>query len=207
MVAPQELSGDKEEGWTVVSSKRTLRRLRKISKKNSQTSVGSTSNTSNSEVIQASSDNGSIKSGESSTSWASIVKRSMKMNIPKINIDITSVTSSKSSDESTNEVKFIKTTKNTSSTDVTNDVPIVSPPKIINVPYSDMNKKPRSLFFDDETTIDDQDNNNKDLVQNEETQSTEFVPTEQKESEPDRETPKEKKRILRLLLVQPALLK
>ena len=96
-------------------------------------------------------------------------------------------------------------TKNTSGTEVTSDVPIVSPPKIINVPYSDMNKTPRSLFFDNETTIEDQDNNNKDLVQNEETKSTEFVPTEQKESEPDQETPKEKKRILRLLLVRPAL--
>ena len=63
MVAPQELSGDNEEGWAVVSSKRTLRRLRKISKKNTARSVGSTSSTSNQEVIQASSDNGSIKSG------------------------------------------------------------------------------------------------------------------------------------------------
>ena len=142
MVAPQELSGDKEEGWTVVSSKRTLRRLRKISKKNTERSVGSTSNTSNSEVIQASSDNGSIKSGESSTSWSPIVKRSMKMNIPKINIDITSVTSSKSSNESTNEVKFIKSIKNTSGTEVTSDVPIVSTPKIINVPYSDVKATP-----------------------------------------------------------------
>ena len=68
-----------------------------------------------------------------------------------------------------------------------------------------MNTTPRLLFFDNETTIEDQDNNNEDLVQNKETQSIEFVPPEQKESEPDRETPKEKKRILRLLLVQPAL--
>ena len=205
IVAPQELSGDNEEGWTVVSSKITLRRLKKISKKQITRSVGSTSSTSDQEVIQASSDNRSIKSGDSSTSWSSIVKRSMKMNIPKVNIDITSITSSKSSNKSTNEEKFIKSIKNPSGTKTTSEVPIVSPPRIINVSYSKVKGTPKSLFHDNGITIEDQDNNNKEFVQNEETQSTEFVPSEQNESEPDRETQKEKKRILRLLLVQPAL--
>ena len=154
MVAPQELSGDNEEGWTVVSSKITLRRLKKISKKQITRSVGSTSSTSDQEVIQASSDNRSIKSGDSSTSWSSIVKRSMKMNIPRINIDITSTTTSKTSEGSTNEVKFIKSIKNPADIHTTSEVPIVSPPKIINVPCSDEKGSSKSLFHDNEITID-----------------------------------------------------
>ena len=120
------------------------------------------------------------------------------MNIPKINIDITSVTSSKSSNESTNEVKFIKSIKNPTGTKTISEVPIVSPPRIINVPYSKVKGIPKSLFHDNEITFEDQDKNNKDLVQNEEIQSTEFVPTEQKETESDQETPKEKKRIFEI---------
>ena len=102
MVAPRELTGDNEEGWTVVSSKRTLKYWERSPRKKKQKSVGSISITSDEEVIQASSENGSVKSRDSSTSWSSIVKRYMKMNIPRINIDITSTTSSKTFEESTN---------------------------------------------------------------------------------------------------------
>ena len=68
MIAPQEITGDNEEGWIVVSSRRTLRRLRKISKNQPTKSLSSNSNTSYEAVVQASSENGSAKSSKSSTS-------------------------------------------------------------------------------------------------------------------------------------------
>ena len=78
----------------------------------------------------------------------------MKMNIPRINIDITSTTTSKTSEGSTNEVKFIKSIKNPADIHTTSEVPIVSPPKIINVPCSDEKGSSKSLFHDNEITID-----------------------------------------------------
>ena len=94
-----------------------------------------------------------------------------------------------------NEVKFIKCVKNPADTHTTSEVPSISPPRIINVTYSDEKGTSKSLFHDDEITIDDQDNENKESVQNEETQNTKSVPPKQKESVPDRDTQQEKKRI------------
>ena len=70
MVASQEITGECEEGLTVVSSIRTLRRWWKISKNNTAKIKSSNSNTSEEEVVKASSENNSIKSSNSRTSWS-----------------------------------------------------------------------------------------------------------------------------------------
>ena len=87
MISAQELSGDCEEGWTYGASRETLRRLRKISKNNATKSNSRNSNTSDKEVVQASSENESIKSSKSGISWSSIVKDPFQSSIKVYNFD------------------------------------------------------------------------------------------------------------------------
>ena len=81
MIAPQELTSECEEGWTVVSSKRTLQKLRKI-KKSTNKKYKSTDHTSAEEQKEPkiSSANNSVKSASSRESWSS-VERALKMDM------------------------------------------------------------------------------------------------------------------------------
>ena len=103
MVAPRDFNRETEEGWTVVTSKRTLLKIRKA-KKNIK------KNYKNNEKV-ASSDDVSMETTPSNEStWSSIVKRSLKMDVPRVSIEIASTSSaSKQSNESENEVQYLKT--------------------------------------------------------------------------------------------------
>ena len=97
MVAPQELTSECKEGWTVVPSKRTLQKLRKLKNSTNRKCKKSTDHTSaevhNESTI--SSANNSVKSASSKESRSSIVKRTLKMDVPRVSIEICSKTTSK----------------------------------------------------------------------------------------------------------------
>ena len=126
MVASQELTGDYEEGWTVVSTKKTLQRLRNISKNNTT----------------------KIKSSNSKTSD-----------------DIANTTTSRTAKESSNEVQFIKSIKNQVYKKITSDPSVVSPLQVITVPFCDNNSSVDSLFHEDESIVEEQEDKDKEIIQ------------------------------------------
>ena len=81
MVAPRDFHRETEQGWTVVTSKKTLRKFKK-NKKNIDKNHKNKKNT-------ASSVTNTVKSTSSNDqSWASIVKKTLKMSIPKVDSDM-----------------------------------------------------------------------------------------------------------------------
>ena len=75
MVAPRDYHREPEDGWTVVMSKKNLRKTRKNKKNDFK------------KVFDASSVVDSVKSTTSDdSSWASIVKRYLKTKVPKVNL-------------------------------------------------------------------------------------------------------------------------
>ena len=155
MVAPQELASECEEGWTVVSSKRTLRKIRKLRKlrSNSTKSLKSTDYSSDEENQEPkiSSANASVKSTSSGESWSSIVKRALKMDVPKVSLSIHSTPSTKSKESSNNEVQYIKTVTAKINEDAKKNSQVTSPPKVIMVPQDKENSSEHSFFHDEES--------------------------------------------------------
>ena len=198
MVATQELTSEGEEGWTVVSSKRTLQNLRKIKNSTNQKCKKSTDQTS-AEVhneSKSSSANDSVKSASSKESWSSIVKRALKMDVPRVSIRICSKTTSKTQESSENEVQFIKTVKSKINKDMEENLPVISPPKIIMVrPQRKEKSSVHSFFHDDEsmtTQINQEPNDIISIKSTEDYKNTNFG---QNETDPDQANCKENKRV------------
>ena len=55
--------------------------------------------------------NDSVHSSNSGTSWSSIIKRLLKINAPKISIEVGITTTNKISEDLSNEIQFTKTIK------------------------------------------------------------------------------------------------
>ena len=126
MVAPRDFNRETEDGWTVVTSKKTLRRIRKAKK-----------NQKNYEN-DASSEDFSIKSTPSNeSSWSSIVKRSLKMDVPKVDIKF-NVPYQPTQNRENNGTKSPKPMNNKKNEGVTSKPPAKpSPPEIINISDDD----------------------------------------------------------------------
>ena len=110
MVAPREFARGSEDGdgWIEVSSKKNLRKQKKFLKKKPSKDISFFSAENNQDEVSSASD--SNKSDTSGSSWASILKRSLKMDVPRVSIDIASTsTDSKNSEDLKNEVKYLKT--------------------------------------------------------------------------------------------------
>ena len=139
MVAPREFARGCEDGdgWIKVSSKKNLRKNKGIHKNKPTKDITFFSKENNQDEVSSASD-ASIKSDSSGTSWSSIVKKSLKMNVPRVSIDIASTSStSKQSVDSNNEVQYLKTVR-TCGVKVNKPPPKVQvPPKIITVLDSD----------------------------------------------------------------------
>ena len=76
MVAPRDYHGKPEDGWTIVTSKKNLHKIRR-NKKNDMKNMFDTLS-----VVD------SVKSTTSDdSSWASIVKRSLKTKVPEMKFD------------------------------------------------------------------------------------------------------------------------
>ena len=92
MVAPHDFHRETEQGWTVVTSKKTLHKFKK-NKKNIDKNYKNKKNT-------AFSVTNTVKSTSSNDqSWASIVKKTLKMSIPNIDSDMSFSGSANSSPE------------------------------------------------------------------------------------------------------------
>ena len=168
MVAPQELASECEEGWTVVSSKRTLRKIRKLRKlrSNSIKSSKSTDHSSSEEIQEPkfSSANDSVKSASSGESWSSIVKRALKMDVPKVSLSIHSTPSTKSKESSSNEVQYIKTVKAKVNENMKKNPQVTSPPKVIMIPQDKENSSEHSFFHDEESMTTLSNHEQKDII-------------------------------------------
>ena len=126
MVAPRDFNRETKDGWTVVTSKKTLRRIRKAKK-----------NQKNNEN-DASSEDFSIKSTPSNeSSWSSIVKRSLKMDVPKVDIKF-NVPYQPTQNRENNGTKSPKPMNHKKNEGVTSKPPAKpSPPEIINISDDD----------------------------------------------------------------------
>ena len=123
MVAPCHFHCESQEGWAVVTSKKTLHKLKKNKKyisKNKKNTASSIADT----VKSTSSDD---------LSWASIVKKSLKMSIPKVNSDM----SFSESGNSSPEVSFFKKFKKEDDEWMVIPEQPVYPPEIINISDDD----------------------------------------------------------------------
>ena len=112
MVAPREFARGSEDGdgWIEVSSKKNLRKQKKFLKKKPSKDISFFSAENNQDEVSSASD--SNKSDTSGSSWASILKRSLKMDVPRVSIDIASTsTDSKNSEGFNNDVKYLKTVR------------------------------------------------------------------------------------------------
>ena len=153
MVAPREFARGCEdgEGWIKVTSKKNLRKNKGIHKNKPTKDITFFSKENNQDEVSSASD-ASIKSDSSGTSWSSIVKKSLKMNVPRVSIDIASTSStSKQSSDSNNEVQYLKTVR-TCGVKVNKPSKVQVPPKIITVPDSDEASISESEFSEDECT-------------------------------------------------------
>ena len=197
MVAPQELTSECEDGWTVVSSKRTLRKLRKMKKSTNQKCKESTDKTSAEVHIKSksSSANDSVKSTSSKESWSSIVKRALKMDVPRVSIEICSKTTSKTQESSENEVQFIKTVKPGTNKHMEENQPAISPPKIIMVPQGKAKSSVQSFFHDDESMSTQTNQEPDDINSIKSTEDYESTNSGHIETNPDRANCKENKRV------------
>ena len=137
MVAPCHFHCESQEGWAVVTSKKTLHKLKKNKKyisKNKKNTASSIADT----VKSTSSDD---------LSWASIVKKSLKMSIPKVNSDM----SFSESGNSSPEVSFFKKFKKEEDEGMVIPEQLVYPPEIINISDDDDLSSIESCFMNETT--------------------------------------------------------
>ena len=122
---------ESEDGRTLVTSKKNLHKIRKNNKK---------------EVFDVSSIVDSLKPTTSDDpSWVSIVKKSLKINVPKMNINFKKNTSSSGS-SSSSEHKVELKKKETSPEEVIIPSAETSPPEIINISDDNDLSSIESLF-------------------------------------------------------------
>ena len=120
MVTPRDYHREPEDGWTVVTSKKNLRKTRKKKKNDFKKVLGAAFIVD--PVKPTTSDD---------SSWASIVKRSLKTKDPKMNFDLMDKSSSGSISSPDQKIESKK--KNNSPEEVIIQPKEISPPPIINI--------------------------------------------------------------------------
>ncbi len=154
MVAPRVFTRGSEDGdgWIKVSSKKTLRKNKGIHKNKPTKDISFFSKENNQDEVSFAS-NTSIKSENSGRSWSSILKKSLRMDAPRVSIDIasTSSTSEKIKDIK-NEVKYLKTVHTYEDSKDIGPSKTKSPPQIITIPDSDEASTTESEFSKDAST-------------------------------------------------------
>ena len=134
MVAPHDYHREPEDGWTVVMSKKNLRKTRKNKKNDFK------------KVFDASSVVDSVKSTTSAdSSWASIVKRSLKTKVPKVNFDFMDKSSNSSTSRPEQKIESKKV--NNPPEEVVIQPKEISPPQIINISDDEDLSSIESLFM------------------------------------------------------------
>ena len=134
MVAPRDYHREPEDGWTVVMSKKNLRKTRKNKKNDFK------------KVFDASSVVDSVKSTTSDdSSWASIVKRSLKTKVPKVNFDFMDKSSNSSTSRPEQKIESKKV--NNPPEEVVIQPKEISPPPIINISDDEDLSSIESLFM------------------------------------------------------------
>ena len=153
MVAPREFAHGCEDGdgWIKVSSKKSLRKEKKIHKNKPSKDISFFSAENNQDEVSSATD--SNKSSTSGSSWASILKRSLKMNVPRVSIDIASTsTASKNSEDLKNEVKYLKTVHTYEDKNEVDPPKVQQPPQVITIQESDEASFTNSEFGENEST-------------------------------------------------------
>ena len=134
MVAPRDYHREPDDGWTVVIFKKNLRKNRK----NKQNDFK--------KVFDASTVVDSVKSTTSNdSSWASIVKRSLKTKVPKMNFDFMDKLSN--GNTSSPEQKIESKKMNNPPEEVVIQPKEISPPPIINISDDEDLSSIESLFM------------------------------------------------------------
>ena len=126
MVAPRDFYRVSEQGWTDVTSKKILHKLKKNKKyfsKNNKNKKNTASSVA--DTVKSTSFN--------DQSWASIVKKSLKMTIPNVDFDM----SFSESGNSSPEVSFFKKFKKEDDEWMVIPEQPVYPPEIINISDDD----------------------------------------------------------------------
>ena len=102
MVAPLEIACGCEDGdgWIKISSKKSLHKEKKIHKNKASKDISFFSAENNQDEVSSTTD--SNKSDTSGSSWASILKGPLKIDVPRVSIDIAS-----NSNDSTNSEDLI----------------------------------------------------------------------------------------------------